>query len=156
MNTTIARTASLAVALLLLAACDPICGARSSPAALAQDLVFTGPVAGKAGGVHVDCRIYSSQAQLNASITGTLNSKPLALNVQVHAGYHGAGTYPVGSLLDGAGELRLQVGDFVASTTTGAGTLTIDAGGTSGSVDAALSGGEHVKGTFNCDEVHTA
>ena len=44
-------------------------------------------------------------------------------------------------------------GQFNAAIT---GTLTIDKGGASGAMDAGLSSGEHVKGTFRCDEVHTA
>jgi hypothetical protein len=65
----------------------------------------------------------------------------------------GPGTYKVGSLLDGSGNLRLQVGSFVGDSITGAGSLVIDAGGKSGSVDADLSRGEHVNGSFRCDEV---
>jgi len=145
----------VAVALLLMAACGPFSG-NTSTSGGAQHLVFTGPAAGTLTSAHVDCRVYSSAGQLNAAITGTFNSKPLTFNVQIHSNYKGAGTYQVGSLLDGAGELRLQVGDFVASTASGAGTLTIDKGGASGSMDAELSSGEHVKGTFKCDEVHTA
>jgi len=145
----------VAVALVLMAACGPFCG-NTSTSGGAQHLVFTGPAAGTLTSAHVDCRVYSSAGQLNAAITGTFNSKPLTFNVQIHSNYKGAGTYQVGSLLDGAGELRLQVGDFVASTASGAGTLTIDKGGASGSMDAELSSGEHVNGTFKCDEVHTA
>src|SRR5256714_10827833 len=143
------------VALLLLGACGPFCGSPSASSA-AQHLVFTGPVAGTLTTAHVDCRVYGGAGQLNAAITGTFNARPLTFNVQIHSNYKGAGTYQVGSLLDGAGELRLQVGDFVASTASGAGTLTIDKGGASGAMDAELSSGEHVKGTFRCDEVHTA
>ncbi len=150
------RFAGLAFALVVLGACDPLCGAHNSAAMPTQNLVFTGPAAGMLTTAHADCRVYSGFGQFNAAITGTFNSKPLTFNVQIHSNYKGAGTYQVGSLLDGAGELRLQVGDFVASTATGAGTLTIDKGGASGSMDAELSSGEHVKGTFKCDEVHTA
>jgi len=149
------RFAAFAFALLMLAACGPFCG-NTSTSSGAQHLVFTGPVAGTLTTGHVDCRVYNSGGQFNAAITGTFNAKPLTFNVQIHSNYKGAGTYQVGSLLDGAGELRLQVGDFVASTATGAGTLAIDQGGASGSMDAQLSSAEHVTGTFKCDEVHTA
>ena len=144
-----------AVALLLMAGCGPFCGSASTSGP-AQHLVFTGPVAGTLTAAHVDCRVYAGAGQFNAAITGTFDARPLTFNVQIHSNYKGAGTYSVGSLLDGAGELRLQVGDFVASTASGAGTLTIDKGGASGAMDAELSSGEHVKGTFRCDEVHTA
>jgi len=149
------RFAAFAFALLMLAACGPFCG-NTSTSGSAQHLVFTGPVAGTLTTAQVDCRVYNGGGQFNAAITGTFNSKPLTFNVQIHSNYKGAGTYQVGSLLDGAGELRLQVGDFVASTATGAGTLAIDQGGASGSMDAQLSSAEHVTGTFKCDEVHTA
>jgi hypothetical protein len=148
------KPAGLAAALLMLAACSPTCAGGSTEAVERQNLVFTGPVAGTLTTAQVDCRVFGG-SEFNASITGMFMSKPLIFNVQVHSNYKGAGTYSVGSLLDGAGELRLQVGDFLASTSSGAGTLTIDQGGASGSMDAALSNGEHVKGTFKCDEVHS-
>jgi hypothetical protein len=148
------KLAGLAAALLVLGACAPLCGGGSTQAIAKQDLVFTGPEAGTLTTAHVDCRVFGG-SEFNASITGMFNSKPLIFNVQIHSNYKGAGTYAVGSLLDGAGELRLQVGDFLASTSTGAGTLTIDQGGASGSMDAELSNGEHVKGTFKCDELHS-
>ena len=149
------RALGLALALLVMAACDPLCGGRSSAGVPTQHLVFTGPVSGTLTTAHVDCRVFGG-TQFNAAITGTFNSQPLVFNVQIHSAYKGAGTYSVGSLLDGARELRLQVGDFLASTSTGAGTLTIDQGGKSGSIDAGFSNGEHVKGTFQCDEVHSS
>lgn len=149
-----ARYAGMAAAIVLLAACNSLCGGGTTEAAAKQSLVFSGPVAGALTSAQVDCRV-NGGTQFNASITGTFNSKPLVFNVQIHSAYKGAGTYPVGSLLDGAGELRLQVGDFLASTATGAGTLIIDQGGKSGSMDAGFSNGEHVKGSFKCDELHT-
>ena len=148
------RLAGVAVGLLMFAACGPFCGSTSTRSG-SQHLVFTGPVAGTLTSAHVDCRVFGG-SEFNASITGTFNSKPLVFNAQIHSNYKGAGTYSVGSLLDGAGELRLQVGDFLASTSTGAGTITIDQGGASGSMDAELSNAEHVKGSFKCDEVHSA
>ena len=89
-------------------------------------------------------------------LTGTLGGDALTFNIQVYAGYTGPGTYQVGSLLDGSGNLRLQIGSYVGSSSTGAGNIVIDSGGKSGSVDADLSGGEHVRGSFRCDEVTTA
>jgi hypothetical protein len=147
------KLGGLVAALLLMAACGPFCGTTSTGSG-GQHLVFSGPIAGTVTSAHVDCRVFGG-SQFNASITGMFNSKPLTFNVQIHSNYKGPGTYPIGSLLDGAGELRLQVGDFLASTSTGAGTLTIDQGGASGRVDAELSNSEHVKGTFKCDEVHS-
>jgi hypothetical protein len=115
-----------------------------------------GPADGTLTSAATQCRVYTSQQQLNYLLTGTLAGQAMTFNIQIHAGYKGAGTYPVGSLLDGAGELRLQAGSYQGSTATGAGTVTIDSGGKSGSLDADLSGGEHVRGTFRCDEVVTS
>jgi len=100
--------------------------------------------------------VHPSEKQLNFLLTGTLSSQALTFNMQIYTGYTGPGTYPVGSLLDGSGNLRLEIGSYVGSSGTGAGNLVIDSGGKSGSVDADLSGGEHVKGSFKCDEVTTA
>jgi hypothetical protein len=118
--------------------------------------VFTGPAAGTLTSATTQCRIYTSQQQLNYLLTGTLAGQAMTFNIQIHSGYKGAGTYPVGSLLDGAGELRLQAGPYQGSTATGAGTVTIDSGAKSGSLDDDLSGGEHAKGTFTCDKVVTS
>jgi hypothetical protein len=148
----VALSAALAAA---LASCAGQCGSSSSNGG-SQHLVFTGPAAGTLTDATTQCRVYSGQAQLNFLLTGVLAGQTLTFNIQIHTGYKGPGTYPVGSLLDGAGELRLQVGSYQGSTATGAGTVTIDSNAKSGSVDANLSGGEHVKGTFRCDEVITS
>lgn len=117
-----------------------------------QQLVFTGPAAGALTEAATDCDVYAGQAQLNFALTGKLGGQDLLLNIQIN-GYRGSNTYPVGSLLDGAGNIRLQAGSFVGSSTSGAGTVTIDAGGKTGAVDSDVGGGEHVKGTFGCDQV---
>lgn len=88
-------------------------------------------------------------------LTGTLSGQELTFNIQVNSGYHGPGDYPVGTILDTGSNLRLQVGSYVGSSTTGAGTLTVSTDQKSGTLDADLSGGEHVKGTYRCDEVKT-
>ena len=142
--------AALAVALV---SCGSQCGATST--AGRQHLVFTGPAAGTLTDARTQCAVYANQGQANYHFDGVLAGQPLALNIQIHSRYKGAGTYPVGSLLDGAGELRLQAGSYVGATSSGAGTVTIDSGQSSGSVDADLSGGEHVKGTFACDGLST-
>ena len=86
-----------------------------------------------------------------------MSGQDLALNIHIASAYNGPGTYRVGSLLDGAGELRLQVGTYAGASSSGAGPLTIAADGKSGSVDADLSGGEHVfagKGLRNGRGLH--
>jgi hypothetical protein len=149
------RAAALvAVTVLALAGCGQ-CGASQPPGG-GQHLVFTGPAAGTLTSAKTQCYLHPADKQLNFLLTGALGAAPLTFNIQVYTGYSGPGTYQVGSLLDGSVNLRLEVGAYVGSSGTGAGTLVIDSGGKSGSVDADLSGGEHVKGTFKCDEVVTA
>ena len=147
------RRVSLAVAVLFMAACGPFCGSTSTGGP-AQHLVFTGPAAGTLTGAASICTRYPGQQQATFHFDGTLGGKTLGINIEIN-GYKGPGTYPVGSLLDGAGEVRLQVGTFDAASATGAGTVTIDSDGRSGSLTVTLSGDEHVEGTFNCAEVRT-
>jgi hypothetical protein len=137
-----------------LASCAGQCGTSSSSSG-SQHLVFTGPAAGTLTNAKTLCIVYASQQQANYHLDGALGDQALALNIQIHSGYKGAGTYPAGSLLDGAGELRLQIGSYQGATASGAGAVTINSGQKSGSVDADLSGGEHVKGTFVCDHLAT-
>lgn len=142
--------ATVAFLLAVLAGCGH-CGAASS--AGNQHLVFTGPVAGTLTDASTDCIVYASQGQANFQLTGTLGGKDLLFHLQIHSNYGGPGTYEVGSLLDGAGEIRLQIGDFDADSSTGAGIVTILGDGKSGTVSANLSGGEHVEGRFACDKL---
>jgi hypothetical protein len=120
-----------------------------------QNLVFTGPAAGTLTDATPQCQVFPSQTQLNFAFTGKLAGQDLTFNIHIYGGYKGPGTYQIGGVLDGSGELRLQVGSFAGASSTGSGTLTIDSDGKSGSVDAEVSGGEHIKGTFRCDQVQT-
>ena len=149
-RTVAAATATVAA----LAACGQ-CG-PSQASGGGQHLVFSGPAAGTLTAANAQCYLHPTDKQLNFLLAGALGGEALTFNIQVYSGYTGPGTYQVGSLLDGSGNLRLQVGSYVGSSTTGAGNIVIDSGGKSGSVDADLSGGEHVKGSFKCDEVVTA
>jgi len=150
----ITRAVLLGAAALAFAGCDQ-CGA-ASPSGGGQNLVFTGPVAGTLTTATTQCRVFTASTQLNVLLTGSLAGQDLTFNIQINQGYKGPGDYPVGSILDTGSNLRLQVGSYEGSSTTGAGTLTIDQDGKSGTLDANLSGGEHVKGTFRCKEVVTA
>ena len=144
---------TLMAVLLALAACNQCGGTSTGPPR--QNLVFTGPVAGTLTTASTQCRVYTALNQLNFLLTGSLAGQDLTFNIQI-GGYSGPSTYTVGSLLDGSGNLRLQIGSYVGSSTTGAGSIVINPDGKSGSVDADLSSGEHVKGSFRCDEVVTA
>jgi hypothetical protein len=147
------RFIGLAAALFLLGACQPVCTSSAPPAA-SQHLVFTGPAAGTLTDAKSICTHYPSLKQINFHFDGVLNKQPLGLNIQVN-GYDAPKTYAVGSLLDGAGEVRLQVGTFDAASATGAGNVTVKSDGKSGSLKVDLGNGEHVEGTFQCDKVET-
>ena len=134
----------------MLASCGQ-CGS-SSPAG-DQHLVFTGPVAGTLTDAASSCVVYKSEAQANFQLTGSLGGQDLLFHLQIHSNYGGPGTYQVGSLLDGAGEIRLQVGTSDFDSATGAGIATILSDGKSGTVSVNLSGGEHVEGRFACDKL---
>lgn len=137
----------------MLAACDPVCSSRA-PAAGSQHLVFSGPQAGTLTDAKTSCTHYADQKQINFFFGGVLNNQQLGMTIQIN-GYQTPGTFPVGSLLDGAGEVRLQVGTFDTSSTTGAGNVTVNSDGKSGSLKVDLLNGEHVEGTFRCDKVDT-
>src|SRR5579859_64812 len=144
------RSALLTVLLLgFLASCGQ-CGSTSSGN---QHLELTGPVVGTLTQANTLCTVYSSQNQADYLLTGSLGGKDLTLNIQIHANFGGPGTYQVRSLLDGAGEVRLQVGAFEASSATGAGIVTILEDDKSGTISVRLSGGEHVDGRFACDQL---
>ena len=119
-----------------------------------QHLVFTGTAAGTLTNATTSCTNYPGQQQLNVHLSGALDNKSLELNIQIN-GYQAPKTYDVGSLLDGAGEVRLQVGTFDASSTTGAGQVTVNPDGKSGSLNVNLGTDEHVEGTFQCAKVET-
>ena len=139
----------LVAAFLGLAACSSS-RASTEPA---EHIVLTGASAGTVSGIRTDCSFNLRQA--NFHLQGSLGSSAVDLNIQVN-GYAGPKTYPVGSLLDGAGEVRLQVGSSNFDSTTGAGTVTVNSGEHSGTVTVDLLGGEHVEGTFSCDSMTTA
>jgi hypothetical protein len=143
----------LAVIAFLLTGVLASCGQCGSSSAGNQHLVFTGPVAGTLTNASTDCIVFQSQSQANFQLTGTLGGKDLLFHLQIHSNYGGPGTYQVGSLLDGAGEIRLQIGADDFDSSTGAGIATILGDGRSGTVSANLSGGEHVEGRFACDKL---
>lgn len=142
-----------AAAVAFLLAVLASCGQCGSSSAGNQHLVFTGPVTGTLTNASTDCTVFQSQAQANFQLTGTLGGKELLFHLQIHSNFGGPGTYQVGSLLDGAGEIRLQVGTDNFDSSTGAGIATILGDDKSGTVSANLGGGEHVEGRFACDKL---
>jgi len=126
----------------------------SATGVVSQNLTFTGPAAGTLTTAKTECRYFAGSTQLNVLLTGSLNGQDLTFNIQVNSGYSGPADYPVGSILDDhAANLRLEVGSYVGSSASGAGTLVIKTDGKSGALRANLSGGERVDGDFACDRV---
>ncbi len=150
------RGVLLVLVLVATAACSPLCSAAPGTSRPSLHLVLTGPAAGTVTSGSSICQRFTGSKRFDYSLSSTLDSKDLVFTLVVYSHYSGPGTYPVGTVLDGAGELRLSVGTVDVSTTTGAGTLTVNADGRSGSVDANLSGGEHVIGTFVCDQLKSS
>ena len=147
------RTFAAVAVVFLAGTCGP-CSGTSPAAASKVHLVFTGPAPGTLTTANVDCHLFNNQTQFNALVKGKLGDKDLTLNIQVYAGYHGPDTYKIGTTLDGSANLRLQVGDWVGSSPSNAGSLIIT-DGKSGVVDANLGDFEHVTGNFVCAEVKT-
>jgi hypothetical protein len=149
------RVLAVTAVIVLAGSCSGPCSGAPPATAPKQHLVFTGPAPGTLTTADVACHLFNDQSQFNALVTGSLDGQDLVFNIQVYAGYKGPGTYQVGSTLDGSGNLRLQVGTWVGSSTTGAGTLIIGPDAKSGVVDANLGDGEHVTGSFTCSELKT-
>jgi hypothetical protein len=146
------RGLAAVVLLALVAACGPFCNSTDTTDQAKLNLIFTGPAAGKLTSGNIDCRLFNQKDQFNALITGKLDGKDLIMNVQIPSGYHGADTYKIGTTLDGAANVRVQIGDFVGSSPPTAGQLimTTDRAGV---VDSNLGGFESVTGSFTCAEV---
>jgi len=148
------RAAVLVVALVMVGACTPLCSSAPNATVPTQNLVFSGAVSGTLTNATTDCTVYAGQKQANFELDGVLDGKQVTFHIQVN-GFTGPATYPVGSILDGAGEIRSQIGDLIADSATGAGTVTVNKDGKSGSVTADLGNGVHVEGTWACDKVAT-
>ncbi len=144
----------LVVAIVLTAACGPRCGPNIDAAAGWQ-LSLTGPVAGKLSSGSSNCQVFTGSRRFDYLLGTRMSGKELLLSLTVYTNFTGPGTYQVGSVLDGSGELRLQLGTYQGFTTTGAGTLAVKSDGKSGTVDSDLTGGEHITGSWVCDKVET-
>ena len=141
----------ISVLVLALGSCGQ-CGSSSSSAP-AVHLVFTGPAAGTPASGTSGCQAFTSSKRFGYELDGAqMNGQDVVLTMTVYSNFNGQGTYPVGTVLDGGAELRLEVGSYVGSTTSGAGTLKVNPDGRSGTIDAALPEGEHVSGSWRCDK----
>jgi hypothetical protein len=142
------------VLLLAAAACAPVCGPRT-PAAAGWQLTMTGPVAGHLSSGASNCQVFTGSRRFDYLLGTKMSGKELLLSLTIYSNFTGPGSYQVGSVLDGSGELRLQLGTYQGFTTTGAGSLAVESDGKSGTVDSDLTGGEHIKGSWVCDKVET-
>ena len=125
----------------------------SSAATVAEDLTFTGPVAGGMTAAVTTCRLLLSGSQLGLTFDGNIGSQRAMLTIQVNSEYKGPGDYAVGGPIDGGANLELSSTSYAGASSTGAGHVIVNPDGKSGTVNADLSGGEHVAGTFACDKV---
>jgi hypothetical protein len=148
------RLVGVGAAMVLMAACGPVCSPRA-PAAAGWQLTMTGPVAGTLSTGTSTCEVFSASRRFDYLLGTRMSGKDFLLTLTVYSNFTGPGSYQVGSVLDGSGELRLQLGTYQGFTTTGAGSLAVKSDGKSGTVDSDLTGGEHIKGSWVCDKVET-
>ena len=150
------RPAILIAALVLLGACSPLCSSAPAATAAGWKLTFTGPAAGTLSTGTSSCQAFTASKHFQYGLNSQLNGKDLILTITVYSNFTGQGSYKVGTVLDGSAELRLQAGDYEGSTTTGAGTLDVNADSKSGKVESDLPQGEHVSGTWSCGKYETS
>ena len=144
---------SVASIVLALATALVACGSSSGAAGGSSwGLTFTGPAAGSISSGHSDCLVAVGGKRLDYAISSEMNGTELIMSITIYSGYHGGGTYRVGTTLDGSAEVRLDVDHYLGSSASGAGTVTVNSGARSGTVDADLPNGEHVKGSWKCDK----
>ena len=99
------------------------------------------------------CRLLLSGSQLGLTFDGNLGNQRAMFTIQVNSGYSGPGAYAVGGPIDGGANIELSSASYAGASSSGAGNLIVNPDGKSGTVNADLSGGEHVAGTFACDKV---
>ena len=155
MRTRFAAVVPVLASVVLLAACGG--GSSSSKTAppagtatraplqpLAQALTFTGYVAGLLTSGTGDCRTSEASAVFQVIVIGDINGTRHSLRA-VAEGYDGPGSYGLNA--PRRATVNLDFGGL------NAGTLVVDAGALSGSIDADLIDGERVTGTWKCTAV---
>jgi len=152
---------------LLLAACGGSdgtggsggSGSGSGSGALAQDLTFSGAISGHVTSATGVCVVAGSD--FSASVFGRPGGQTLAFQVYIrHPAWHGAGTYPARLTLDAAtteNTAQVTTATDVYTSLNSTGSLTVDAGLKSGSIDMGMTKGgalgaaqAHAKGRWRC------
>ncbi len=148
------RLAALLAVLFIAVACDPVCGARSAAntSSSGWQLTFKGPQAGTVSTGKSDCLVSSEGHRLDFAVDGKMNGFELILVIVIYSAYQARGSYHVGTTAEGEAFVHLDVGGYLGSSASGAGTVTVNSDGRSGSVDANLPSGERVSGTWKCDK----
>jgi hypothetical protein len=99
------------------------------------------------------CRILGASREFSADLESDASGKRLSFSITVFRDFNGAGSYPVGSLLDGGSTLIMTWGPYTGASSAGGGSLVVGADGKSGTVDGLLTDGEHVVGNWACADV---
>jgi hypothetical protein len=133
---------------------SPAASAAPSGATTAQELTFSGPIAGKLAAAVTTCKLLQNGTQLGMSFDGNIGAQHGMFTIQVNAGYRGPGAYAVGAPMDGGASLELSSTPYAGASSTNAGNLIINPpDARTGIINADLSGGEHVAGTYTCDKL---
>ena len=139
-------------------AASPAASAAASAApsgpTTAQELTFTGPIAGKLAAAVTTCKLLQNGTQLGMSFDGNIGARHGIFTIQVNSGYRGPGAYAVGAPMDGGANLELSSTAYTGASPANAGNLIINPpDARTGIINADLSGGEHVAGTYTCDKL---
>ena len=87
---------------------------------------------------------------------GNIGSQKATLTIQVNSGYNGPGAYAVGGPIDGGANIELSSAGYAGASAANAGNLIVNPpDAKTGTINAELSGGEHVAGTYTCDKITT-
>jgi hypothetical protein len=133
---------------------SPAASAVPSSPTTAQELTFTGPIAGKLAAALTSCKLLQNGTQLGMRFDGNIGMQRAMFTVAVNSGYHGPGAYAVGAPMDGGADLELSSISYTGASSANAGNLIINPpDARTGIINADLSGGEHVAGTYTCDRL---
>jgi len=126
---------------------------RGTAGGIFHGLMFSGRVSGQFSPAVAECTIIEEATQFSMALKGLVNDTKTELFVTVIEGFHGAGSYLVGSILSNGGEATLSYGDDAFTTDSGhPGRLRINSDSRSGDLNATLQGVE-VAGHWTCGDL---